>query len=191
MKYLITGGAGFIGCNLASYLARKNQEVVVLDNLSRKGSAKNLAWLVDKHPRRIAFVKADIRENQRVLNREVKKADVVYHLAAQVAVTTSVLKPREDFEINALGSFNVLEAARRVKNPPVLVYASSNKVYGRMERVKTIEKKSRYEYVDLPVGVSEEQPLDFHSPYGCSKGAGDQYFRDYARIYNLQPYISQ
>ena len=185
MKYLIIGGAGFIGSNLADYLAKNKNQVVVLDNLSRKGAEKNLDWLLSNYHQRIRFVKADIRCDSKVLNREVSWADVVFHLGAQVAVTTSVENPREDFEINALGSFNVLESARKTKNPPILIYSSTNKVYGGMDDIKVVEKKNRYEYANLPYGVSEEQPLDFHSPYGCSKGTGDQYFRDYARIYNL------
>lgn len=185
MKYLIIGGAGFIGSNLASYLAKKKNQIVVLDNLSRKGTEKNLDWLLSNYRQRIKFVKADIRKDQKILDQEVAGADVVFHLAAQVAVTTSVENPREDFEINAQGSFNVLEATRKTKNPPILIYTSTNKVYGGMENVKVEKKKNRYEYAKLPYGVSEEQPLDFHSPYGCSKGTSDQYFHDYARIYNL------
>jgi len=186
MKVLVIGGAGFIGFNLANYFAKNNRNrIVVLDNLSRRGTEKNLRWLLSNHPWRIKFIKADVKKNQKILNREVSRADAVFHLAAQVAVTTSVENPREDFEINALGSFNVLEAARKTRNPPILIYASTNKVYGGMENIKVVEKRDRYEYVNLPHGVSEEEPLDFHSPYGCSKGTGDQYFRDYARIYKL------
>lgn len=184
-KILVTGGAGFIGSNLASRLAENKNQVLILDNLSRKGTEKNLEWLLLTYPKLIKFIKADIRKDQDVLAESVAGVEVVFHLAAQVAVTSSVLNPREDFGINALGSFNVLEAARRIHKPPILVYTSTNKVYGRMEDIKVIEKETRYEYYRLPQGISEEQPLDFHSPYGCSKGAGDQYFRDFARIYNL------
>jgi CDP-paratose 2-epimerase len=115
----------------------------------------------------------------------MKDHDAIYHLAAQVAVTTSVMNPREDFEINALGTFNALEAARLSGNQPLVVYASTNKVYGGMEDVRVSEGPLRHYYTDLPLGLPESQPLDFHSPYGCSKGAGDQYVRDYARIYDL------
>lgn len=182
---LITGGAGFIGSNLASKLAESGLKVTILDDLSRKGAKKNLEWLIETYPKNIKFVKIDITKNQKILEREIAQADTVFHFAAQVAVTTSVTEPRRDFEINALGSFNVLEAARKSKNLPTLVYTSTNKVYGGMENIKVKEKATRYEYADYPEGLSEEQPLDFHSPYGCSKGTGDQYFRDYARIYGL------
>jgi CDP-paratose 2-epimerase len=120
-----------------------------------------------------------------LLTNAIAPADVVVHLAAQVAVTTSVYDPREDFEINALGTFNVMEAARLSGRQPTVVYASTNKVYGGMEDTPVVERETRWEYADLPEGVSESQPLDFHSPYGCSKGAGDQYVRDYARIYEI------
>jgi CDP-paratose 2-epimerase len=114
-----------------------------------------------------------------------KNKDVIVHLAGQVAVTTSVINPREDFEINALGTFNVLEAARKTGQQPVVIYASTNKVYGGMEQVRVAEGDAAYYYQDYPLGIAETHPLDFHSPYGCSKGAGDQYVRDYARIYQL------
>jgi CDP-paratose 2-epimerase len=130
------------------------------------------------------LIQADVRDAD-ALAAAAKEQDAIYHLAAQVAVTTSVRNPREDFEINALGTFNVLEAARLSGRQPVVVYASTNKVYGGMEEVRIVEKESRWEYADLPNGLSEQQPLDFHSPYGCSKGAGDQYTRDYARIYDI------
>lgn len=184
-KPLITGGAGFIGSNLASRLAENGHKVTILDDLSRKGARKNLDWLLKTFPQKINFIKVDITKNQKILEQEISKADTVFHFAAQVAVTTSVIDPRRDFEINALGSFNVLEAARKSKHHPVLLYTSTNKVYGGMENIKVKEKATRYEYADYPEGLSEEQPLDFHSPYGCSKGTGDQYFRDYARIYDL------
>jgi CDP-paratose 2-epimerase len=118
-----------------------------------------------------------------------READVIVHLAAQVAVTTSVTHPRNDFEINALGTFNVLEAARNSKKKPVFLYASTNKVYGGMEEIRVRETTTRYEYEDFPQGISEEMHLDFHSPYGCSKGCGDQYVRDYARIYGLKSVV--
>ncbi|HLF01394.1 MAG TPA: NAD-dependent epimerase/dehydratase family protein, partial [Anaerolineales bacterium] len=185
MKVLITGGAGFIGCNWAARLRRDGHTVTVLDNLSRKGAAANLAWLREQGaPGPLKFVQADVRDAAAVAEA-AKGQNAIYHLAAQVAVTTSVINPREDFEINALGTFNVLEAARLAETQPVVVYASTNKVYGGMEDVRVSEESTRYRYTDLPLGLPETQPLDFHSPYGCSKGAGDQYVRDYARIYNL------
>lgn len=182
MKILITGGAGFIGCNWAARLMRDGHEVTVFDNLSRKGTAANLEWL--KSQGRLHFVRGDVRDAAAIAGA-ARGQNAIYHLAAQVAVTTSVANPREDFEINALGTFNVLEAARLAGTQPVVVYASTNKVYGGMEDVRVTGEATRYRYTDLPLGLPETQPLDFHSPYGCSKGAGDQYMRDYARIYDL------
>lgn len=186
MKVLITGGAGFIGCNLASKLMKTGHHVTVLDNLSRKGSKRNLDWLREQG--NLDFIHADIRDANAV-NEAARSQDAIYHLAGQVAVTTSVINPREDFEINAAGTFNVLEAARLSTSNPVFVYASTNKVYGGMEDIRIREDDTRYSYFDLPQGVSEAQQLDFHSPYGCSKGAGDQYVRDYARIYGLRTVV--
>lgn len=186
MKTLIIGGAGFIGCNIAKRLLDQKDEVLVFDNLSRKGTHSNLRWLQSLGP--VRFFQGDIRDSGAL--QEVLQAhpdiDVVYHMAAQVAVTTSVVNPREDFEINALGTFNVLEAIRLAKAEPILVFASTNKVYGGMEDVKIVEKDGRYAYRDFPEGIPEDRFLDFHSPYGCSKGAADQYVRDYARIYGLR-----
>ncbi len=188
MKILITGGCGFIGTNTADYFIKKGNQVTVLDNLSRKGTESNLKWLQDNH-KNIEFIKADIRYNQDVLDKAVEGKDVVIHFAGQTAVTTSVLNPREDFEINALGTFNVLEAIRNSKSKPMILYSSTNKVYGGMEEVKTHEVNGRYEYVDYKKGIPETALLDFHSPYGCSKGAADQYVRDYARIYGLRTVV--
>ncbi|MBA3943695.1 MAG: GDP-mannose 4,6-dehydratase [Herpetosiphonaceae bacterium] len=188
MKHLITGGAGFIGCNLAHTLLAEHEQVTVLDNLSRPGTAQNLAWLREQHGTSFQFVQADVRDAVAV-QTAVQGHAVVYHLAGQVAVTTSVNNPREDFEINALGSFNVLEAARQATPMPIFFYASTNKVYGGMEQVQIVEQPTRYAYADLPAGVSETQPLDFHSPYGCSKGTADQYVRDYSRIYGLRTVV--
>jgi CDP-paratose 2-epimerase len=134
------------------------------------------------------LIVGDVRDAD-LLTKSLQDADIVVHLASQVAVTTSVIQPREDFEINAQGTFNVVEAVRLSKKDPVILYASTNKVYGEMEEVAIIEKATRYEYMDLPMGAPETQPLDFHSPYGCSKGAGDQYVRDYSRIYGLRSVV--
>ncbi|MGV8141859.1 MAG: GDP-mannose 4,6-dehydratase, partial [Candidatus Woesearchaeota archaeon] len=142
-----------------------------------------------KFPDRIEFIKGDVRTDMELLAKAVAKADHVLHLAAQVAVTTSVKDPREDFEINAFGTFNVLEAVRNSKNRPSLIYASTNKVYGGMEDLIIVERNNRYQYKDLVRGITEERPLDFHSPYGCSKGCGDQYVRDYSRIYGLDTVV--
>ena len=182
MKVLITGGAGFIGCNWAARLMSEGYDVTVFDNLSRKGTPKNLEWL--RTQGEVNFIHGDVRDAAALANA-AKGHNAIYHLAAQVAVTTSVTNPREDFEINALGTFNMLEAARLSGMEPVIVYASTNKVYGGMEDIKVVEDKTRWRYKDLPMGLPESYPLDFHSPYGCSKGAGDQYVRDYARIYDL------
>lgn len=188
MNILIIGGAGFIGCNTADYYLAKGSRVSVFDNFSRKGTEQNLHWLKSHHPT-VQVIRGDIRKDTALLQQSVEAADVVFHFAAQVAVTTSVINPREDFEINALGTFNVMEAVRLSTNKPIVIFASTNKVYGGMENVKTEERERRYGYVNLPHGCSEEQGLDFHSPYGCSKGAADQYVRDYARIYGLKTVV--
>jgi CDP-paratose 2-epimerase len=184
-KYLVTGGAGFIGCNYVHRLLSRGDHVIVYDNLSRRGSEANIAWLRAEHAgKALRLLVEDVCDSQALLEAS-ESVDVVVHLAGQTAVTTSVEDPRSDFEQNALGTFNALEAARRSGAGPIFLYASTNKVYGGMEAVQVVEKQTRYAYEDLPLGIPESQPLDFHSPYGCSKGAGDQYVRDYARIYGL------
>ena len=188
MDALITGGAGFIGSNLAQRLVGQGHGVTVLDNLSRPGAEKNVAWLRDECGDRWTLLQADIRDSA-ALCRAAEEVDVIYHLASQVAVTTSVQNPRHDFESNALGTFNVLEAARLSGRRPIVLYASTNKVYGGMEDVAVIEGETGYAYRDYPYGIPETYPLDFHSPYGCSKGAGDQYVRDYTRIYGLSTVV--
>lgn len=182
MKVLITGGAGFIGCNWAARLMGEGYDVTIFDNLSRKGTPANLDWL--RSQGELNFVYGDVRDGG-ALAEAAKGHHAIYHLASQVTVTMSVVNPREDFEINALGTFNMLEAARLSGMKPLVAYASTNKVYGGMEDVRVTEEATRYRYTDLTSGLPETQSLDFHSPYGCSKGAGDQYTRDYARIYNL------
>ncbi len=184
-KYLVTGGAGFIGSNYVSRLLERGEKVTVFDNLSRSGARLNLEWLRQTYgDKSFELVVGDVRD-AKAIQDAAREASVIIHLAAQVAVTTSVTKPREDFEINALGTFNVLEAARASKKNPVVLYTSTNKVYGGMDDVSVVEQATRYTYENLPMGAPETQPLDFHSPYGCSKGSGDQYVRDYFRIYNL------
>lgn len=185
MKVLITGGAGFIGCNSAKRFMDRGDNVTIIDNLSRKGSDINLKWL--KTQGVFNFYKADIRNYKDILKifKKHKDIDLVLHLAAQVAVTTSVLDPRPDFEINALGTFNLLEAIRELDIKPVFIYASTNKVYGGMNDIEVVRDGNRYRYKDLPTGIPEDRLLDFHSPYGCSKGAADQYTIDYARIYDI------
>lgn len=184
MRVLVTGGIGFIGTNLSHRLLREGHDVILYDNISRTGVQQNLDWLRAQHRDRLQFVEGDVRDFDTV-EKAMLGADAVFHLAAQVAVTTSVVKPREDFSINAQGTLNVLEAARDAKPMPVVLYTSTNKVYGGLEHLRVVEHPSRYEFEDLPHGVPETCPLDFHSPYGCSKGAGDQYVRDYHRIYGL------
>jgi len=189
MSVLVIGGAGFIGANLCDSLLKRGEDVYLLDNFSRYGALINLRWLEETWRGGLTVVPADIRTDRDIMLRLMDKVDAVYHLAAQVAVTTSVTDPRLDFEINALGSFNVLEAVRMSDRKPLLVFASTNKVYGEMTDVEVVDRDKRYEYYDLPFGVSEERPLDFHSPYGCSKGAADQYVVDYGRIYNLDTVV--
>lgn len=189
MRILITGGAGFIGANVADHHLAAGDDVVIFDNLSRPGTTGNLDWLRRRHGDGLTAVSGDIRDFGAVWAALWPTADRVYHLAAQVAVTTSVKDPRNDFEVNALGTLNVLEAVRKFAPDAVVVYASTNKVYGRMEDVAIVEGPTRYRYRDNPFGIAEDRPLDFHSPYGCSKGCGDQYVRDYARIYGLKTVV--
>jgi CDP-paratose 2-epimerase len=189
MKILITGGAGFIGVNSANYFGKKGHQVVLFDNLSRIGSDKNIEWI--KSECKVEFFKGDLRKFVDLVDvfNNNGKFDLILHLGAQVAVTTSVTNPYDDFEINALGTFNLLEATRRYSPNAAFIYASSNKVYGGMEDLKIIKKNGRYMYQDLSEGVDENRNLDFHSPYGCSKGAADQYCRDYFRIYGLNTIV--
>ncbi len=189
MKVLITGGVGFIGCNVAKRFMDDGHKVIIFDNLSRIGSESNLKWL--RYKGEFIFVKSDIR-NRELLDKlfiEHREFDVVIHLAAQVAVTTSVTNPQEDFEVNTMGTFNILETIRKSGANPILIFASTNKVYGKMDEIKVVKRKKRYEYRDLHNGVSENVGLDFYSPYGCSKGAADQYIRDYSRIYGLRTVV--
>ncbi len=184
-NYLITGGAGFIGSNYVHQLLSRGENVTILDNFSRGGAPRNLEWLEKTFGRdSFRLIRGDVRDVSLVAE-SARGSDVIVHLAGQVAVTTSVTNPRDDFENNALGTFNVIEAARLSGRNPIVIYASTNKVYGGMDDVKVVERGSRWEYENLPFGASESQPLDFHSPYGCSKGTGDQYVRDYHRIYGL------
>ena len=184
-KLLVTGGAGFVGVHTCAYFSDRGWDVCLVDNLSRRGTKENLLWLQNRST--CELERCDIR-NYDALSRifEEKRPDAAIHLAAQVAVTTSVTNPREDFEINALGTFNVLESIRNKSPETFMINASTNKVYGKMDSLGICERNGRYEYADLPNGVSESFPLDFHSPYGCSKGAADQYSIDFGRIYGLR-----
>jgi CDP-paratose 2-epimerase len=188
---LVTGGCGFIGCNLADRLAGRGNEVIVLDNLARAGVRENAQWLKSRYGERVNIGIGDIREPISVIDA-VREASAVIHLAAQVAVTDSVADPLADFEINARGTINVLEAVR-LHNPsaPVL-FASTNKVYGRLiDDRQILRADQRYQPASplLADGISENAPLDFYSPYGCSKGTADQYVRDYARVFGLQTVV--
>ena len=188
-NYLVTGGAGFIGSNYVHRLLSRGEHVTIYDNLSRAGAPVNMAWLEETFGKNgCRLIVGDVADGAH-LAEAAQDADVIVHLAGQVAVTTSVTNPREDFEANALGTFNALEAARASGRDPVFVYASTNKVYGGMEDVALAEQPTRWRYADLEHGCPESQPLDFHSPYGCSKGTGDQYVRDYARIYGLRSVV--
>jgi CDP-paratose 2-epimerase len=188
---LITGGAGFIGCNLAHRLLSSGRKVRILDNLSRPGVEHNLQWLRDQHGDRLQVVVADIRDEAAVA-QAVAGTTQVFHFAAQVAVTTSLDQPREDFAINAQGTLNVLEAARARPRPPFVLMTSTNKVYGDLADLELQPSGQHYQPLDERIrarGVSEARPLDFHSPYGCSKGAADQYVLDHARSYGLQTMV--
>jgi len=185
---LIIGGAGFIGSNTAKFYIDNNYDVTVFDNLSRNGTKENVDWLRSLK-KEFKFIKGDIVSDVDILNESIMNKDIVFHFAAQVAVTTSVIDPRDDFMINALGTFNILEALRKYNREAVLLYTSTNKVYGGLEAVGTKIIDNKYQFIKMNKGISEEYPLDFHSPYGCSKGAADQYVRDYARIYGLKTIV--
>ncbi len=185
---LVTGGCGFVGSNVAARLLLDGWNVTVLDNLSRHGSAENLNWLRSQGLKK--FVRGDTRHAPGV-ERLIQgaKPHAIFHLAGQVAMTTSMENPRRDFETNVLGSFTVLESVRRLKLSPAIVYASSNKVYGSLPGVRLREQALRYAAPDHPRGVDESTPLEFQTPYGCSKGAADQYMLDYARCYGLNTVV--
>lgn len=185
-KILVTGGLGFIGSNFVLHRVERGDLVRVLDNGSRVGTELNRAYLEPAvQAGRLEIVDGDVRDCEAV-SAAVAGMDAVVHLAAQVAVTTSVDDPRSDFEVNARGTLNVLEAVRRARVPPVVVYASTNKVYGELSSVPVLLADGRWRFEALPYGVGENEHLDFHSPYGCSKGCADQYVIDYARIYGLR-----
>ncbi|OFZ53151.1 MAG: CDP-paratose 2-epimerase [Bdellovibrionales bacterium RIFOXYC1_FULL_54_43] len=188
---LVIGGAGFIGTNLSHALAEEGRSVLVFDNLSRTGVQANLDWLLRKHPRELVFMHGDVRDPDAV-REAVSKATVVFHLAAQVAVTCSVEDPVTDFEINSRGTLNVLEAIRRAPTRIPIIFTSTNKVLGTLEHIRLTEYETRYEPTDAKIrlnGVGDEDGIAFCSPYGCSKGAADQYVLDYARTFGLQTLV--
>lgn len=183
---VITGGAGFIGANACYHFLKKGYRVAAIDNLSRRGTAENLKWLKSQRGD-FSFHRCDVRHSDALVSvlKKFRNAAGIIHLAGQVAVTTSVTNPREDFSINAAGTFNLLEAVRKLKMDPLILYSSTNKVYGGMEDIKIVRKGTGYAYRDYPKGIHESFGLDFHSPYGCSKGSADQYMHDYNRIYGI------
>jgi len=188
MKYLITGGCGFMGSNLSAEVLKRKGELIIFDNLYRHGSYQNLEWL--KSQGEFKFIHADIR-NANDIEKVIKdvKPDVIFHLAGQVAMTTSIDNPRFDFEVNALGTLNLLESVRKNAPESIVIYSSTNKVYGDLEWVRYEETETRYITPDFPNGFNESLRLDFHSPYGCSKGAADQYMLDYARMFGLKTVV--
>lgn len=189
MKYLITGGCGFLGSNIASeILKQQNNQLLIYDNLSRIGGDENLKWL--KLLGDFEFIKENTNDYDKI-STVIKnfKPDIIYHLAGQVAMTTSIQNPRLDFETNVLGSFNVLESVRQFSPQSVVIYSSTNKVYGDFEYLDYEETPTRYICKQFPKGFDESVHLDFHSPYGCSKGAADQYMLDWARIFGLNTIV--
>jgi CDP-paratose 2-epimerase len=184
---VVVGGCGFIGCNLADSLLASGCPVTVIDNLSRAGVEENLRWLTERHGKKVTVKVADIRDAA-VISSALSGARAIYHLAAQTAVTTSLADPIDDFETNARGTLNVLEAVRRSGERIPVIFASTNKVYGSLEHVDTVERDGRYAPADAELaahGVGEDSPLDFCTPYGCSKGVADQYVLDYAASYGI------
>jgi CDP-paratose 2-epimerase len=188
MKLLITGGCGFLGSNLASDALARGDELVVFDNLYRNGSYENLNWLQTQG--KFNFEHGDIR-NENDITRVIKsfKPEAIFHLAGQVAMTTSVANPRMDFEVNAMGTHNLLEAVRQHAPDAAVVYSSTNKVYGDLEQYTYVENDTRYQCIEYPNGINEHTQLSFHSPYGCSKGTADQYMLDYARMFGLKTVV--
>jgi len=188
MKYLITGGCGFLGSNIASKILEQGDKLVVFDSLYRHGSYQNLEWL--KTQGEFEFIHGDIR-NTNDVERMIQKyqPDVIYHLAGQVAMTTSIDDPRMDMEVNVGGSFNLLNSVRLYSPQSAIIYSSTNKVYGDLEQFTYKETETRYECVEKPNGFDESVNLDFHSPYGTSKGSADQYMLDFARIYGLKTVV--
>jgi CDP-paratose 2-epimerase len=187
-NYLITGGCGFVGSNIASTLIKRGEKVVLLDNLSRIGSDENLRWLQSQGE--IVFIHADT-SNAAVLKKEIKESrpDIVFHLAGQVAMTTSVADPIRDFQTNVVGTVNLLEAVRDECPEASVLYSSSNKVYGALGNVKLREQELRYSAPEKPYGIGEDALLDFRTPYGCSKGAADQYVLEYSRTYGIKTVV--
>ncbi len=190
MRILITGGAGFVGSNTAEYFLKKDAYVTVYDNMSRRGVERNAEWLQSKYGKtgQLEILKADVLDST-ALQNAVRDVDAIIHTAAQVAMTSSINDPVHDFNVNSLGTMNVLEAARKSGADPIVIFTSTNKVYGDLEDVKIEERKTRYEYKELKCGITETQPLDPISPYGCSKCAADTYTLDYHKTYGLKTIV--
>jgi len=189
MRWLITGGCGFVGTNLAHYLLDRRHEVAILDNLSRFGSRSNLEWLRSRHPQ-CTFIIDDVRDPLSISEAiRLNRPAAIAHLAGQVAATTSIEKPRIDFEINAGGTFNVMEAVRRICPDAMVFFSSTNKVYGSLETVRTEQRETRYVLPDYPDGLDETLPVDPSTPYGCSKAAAEHYVRDYYRMYGIRTVV--
>lgn len=189
MKILVTGGAGFVGINLTKHLLSNDNNVTIFDNFSRSGSKENLSWIKNQtFNSKLKIIDGDV-QSLPLLIESIKNIDIIYHLAGQVAVTSSLVDPHNDIKNNLVGTFNILEAIRQAKNRPALIFTSTNKVYGALENLTFIENENRYICPDMPNGISEAQPLDFFSPYGCSKGAADQYVHDYSRTYGLKTVV--
>jgi CDP-paratose 2-epimerase len=188
-RVLITGGAGFIGINTANRFLQKDRDITIFDNFSRKGTRENVKWLLQTAKRKPKIIEADIVKDRKKLSEEINKTELVLHFASQVAVTKSIRNPMHDFKVNVLGTLHILEAIRKSQNKPVLLFSSTNKVYGDLKNVAIHEEKTRYSLKNLPHGISEDYPMSFKSPYGCSKGAADQYIHDYANIYGLRTIV--
>ena len=187
-KVLVVGGAGFIGSNAAAHYLEKGFDVSIFDNFSRFGTKENADWLEKNYPK-LKIIKGDIRTDRLLLEKHVQEKDVIIHLAAQTAVTNSLKKPEEDFDINLRGTFHLLESLRKNKSEATLIFASTNKVYGELENIKVKEKQTRHEFDGLPFGIPETQGIEFNSPYSCSKGASDQYVSNYGKSYGLNTVV--
>lgn len=189
MKAIVTGGAGFIGCNMADKLAEKGKKVVIFDNFSRNGTQTNAEWLKKKHLEKIEIVKGDLSKDSEKLCSIIKECDEAYHFGAQTSVPVSIANPLNDFKSNLLGTINILEAIRKHNEKCSLFYSSTNKVYGELAGIPLIEKKQGFEFEKEKKGIGESMPLDFQTPYGCSKGGADQYVKEYGKLYGLKNII--
>lgn len=189
MKYLITGGCGFLGTNIAKKILENNQNLLIFDNLSRYGSPQNLDYLKSIN-KNFIFFHGDIRNKFDIQNAiKSYKPDIIYHLSGQVAMTTSIENPNLDFEINAIGSFNILDSLRQYAKDSIIIYSSTNKVYGDLEQYTYEENDTRYICKEFPNGFNESISINFHSPYGCSKGSADLYMLDFHRIYGIKSIV--